>query len=310
MPIDIAAVKRANPLEPTIERLTGKQPERHKINCPFHEDKTPSLHVYDDGGWHCFSCGRSGDVLDFAGLLHFGLGYNPEDQLPEVVDWLGGLGIQPLTIDQKPLVKKAVSAKTTFSLDDVRDWHMSMPASRRGYWHTRGLEDETIAKFMLGWDGIRYTIPIVYRGVCYAVKRRQSDIDDGLPGKYVMAKGSHVGLFNADILTTPFSRNLPLFIVEGEIEAMLMTQLGLQAVSSTGGAATFREHWSHFLAHVPRIVVMYDNDEPGQTGALKVRTMIRRARIWNWPPEYHDGGEFLPTPNAWDWIMAQVQTRP
>src|SRR5262249_9387007 len=31
-----------------------------KINCPFHDDKTPSCQLYDDGHYHCFGCGAHG----------------------------------------------------------------------------------------------------------------------------------------------------------------------------------------------------------------------------------------------------------
>lgn len=33
--------------------------------CPFHGEKTPSFNVVEDKQfYHCFGCGRSGDVLD------------------------------------------------------------------------------------------------------------------------------------------------------------------------------------------------------------------------------------------------------
>ncbi len=32
--------------------------------CPFHKEKTPSFHVYDDH-FHCFGCGAHGSVFDF-----------------------------------------------------------------------------------------------------------------------------------------------------------------------------------------------------------------------------------------------------
>ena len=36
------------------------------VCCPLHGEKTPSLKVYDGTrGWHCFGCGKGGDVLDF-----------------------------------------------------------------------------------------------------------------------------------------------------------------------------------------------------------------------------------------------------
>ena len=34
--------------------------------CPFHQEKTPSFHVRDDEGYyHCFGCGASGDAITF-----------------------------------------------------------------------------------------------------------------------------------------------------------------------------------------------------------------------------------------------------
>ena len=53
--------------------LTGQVVGRsRKISCPFHEDRTPSLHVYEDpdDGWYCFGCDRYGHtVYDLAGAI-------------------------------------------------------------------------------------------------------------------------------------------------------------------------------------------------------------------------------------------------
>ena len=52
-----------------VQRLTGiRVPRSGKIACPFHPDRTPSLHVYPDAeqGWFCFGCRRGGSVYDFA----------------------------------------------------------------------------------------------------------------------------------------------------------------------------------------------------------------------------------------------------
>ncbi|HTZ70304.1 MAG TPA: CHC2 zinc finger domain-containing protein, partial [Acetobacteraceae bacterium] len=32
--------------------------------CPFHNEKTPSFYVYDNG-YHCFGCGAHGDAIRF-----------------------------------------------------------------------------------------------------------------------------------------------------------------------------------------------------------------------------------------------------
>jgi hypothetical protein len=55
-----------------FERLTGRPVGRSgKARCPFHEDRTPSLHVYEQPGqgWYCFGCGRGGSAVDLAALL-------------------------------------------------------------------------------------------------------------------------------------------------------------------------------------------------------------------------------------------------
>ena len=48
--------------------LTGRSPNRAgKIPCPFHDDRTPSLQLYDDGTWYCFgACQTGGSIYDFA----------------------------------------------------------------------------------------------------------------------------------------------------------------------------------------------------------------------------------------------------
>jgi DNA polymerase I-like protein with 3'-5' exonuclease and polymerase domains len=44
--------------------LIGEQLINGKISCPFHEDDTPSLHIYRDH-YHCFGCGAHGGHLDW-----------------------------------------------------------------------------------------------------------------------------------------------------------------------------------------------------------------------------------------------------
>jgi DNA primase len=59
-----------------FERLTGLRVGRSgKLHCLFHDDRSPSLHVYrePERGWYCFGCQRGGSVYDLAALL-FGRG--------------------------------------------------------------------------------------------------------------------------------------------------------------------------------------------------------------------------------------------
>jgi DNA primase len=69
----IAAAKGA-PIEDVIgQRVALQRAGRHMVGlCPFHAEKTPSLHVYPDH-FHCFGCGAHGDAIDF--LTRFGRGF-------------------------------------------------------------------------------------------------------------------------------------------------------------------------------------------------------------------------------------------
>ena len=64
-----------------FERLTGlRVGPSGKLHCLFHDDRSPSLHVYPEPerGWFCFGCRRGGSVYDLAALL-FGLGTRGRD---------------------------------------------------------------------------------------------------------------------------------------------------------------------------------------------------------------------------------------
>jgi len=50
-----------------IEDLSPTKPNQSGfINCPFHNEKTPSCKINKKNNrWHCFGCGRDGDAIDF-----------------------------------------------------------------------------------------------------------------------------------------------------------------------------------------------------------------------------------------------------
>ena len=51
-----------------IVELYGIDTRRDMINCPFHNDKTPSMKLYDDH-YYCFGCGAHGDAVSFAARI-------------------------------------------------------------------------------------------------------------------------------------------------------------------------------------------------------------------------------------------------
>lgn len=63
--IDILDVLRVYSPNPIIQRNN-----RYWLVCPFHTEKTPSLHIDPHKGlWHCFGCLRGGDGIAFVAEL-------------------------------------------------------------------------------------------------------------------------------------------------------------------------------------------------------------------------------------------------
>jgi DNA primase len=119
--------------------------------CPFHGEKTPSFYVYDDH-YHCFGCGAHGDAVSFV-MQSQGAGFM------EAVEQLAaeaGLEVP------KPTPAAAEAERRRLDLHGVleaaaavfqRRLKLAEGARAMDYLHRRGLTDETIRKFGLGWSG-------------------------------------------------------------------------------------------------------------------------------------------------------------
>ena len=65
---DIDRVREATDLVELISEVTQvkKSGRSYMAVCPFHQEKTPSMSVDRGRGlYHCFGCGKGGDVFDF-----------------------------------------------------------------------------------------------------------------------------------------------------------------------------------------------------------------------------------------------------
>ncbi|WP_038105862.1 DNA primase [Tropheryma whipplei] len=54
--------------------------------CPFHSERTPSFHVRETGLYHCFGCGKGGDVISFVQEIE---GLNFVDAVEQLARTLG-----------------------------------------------------------------------------------------------------------------------------------------------------------------------------------------------------------------------------
>ena len=119
--------------------------------CPFHHEKTPSFYVVEDKGFfHCFGCGAHGDAIGYlmrAENLDF----------IEAIERLAaeaGLAVPQQTPQdreraqrQKTLLEALAAAAKFY---EARLWSPAGTRARE-YLMARGLDEETIRRFGLGW---------------------------------------------------------------------------------------------------------------------------------------------------------------
>jgi len=73
----IRSVQEATDIIDVVSRYVPlkRSGSSHKGLCPFHEEKTPSFHVFQDSQrFKCFGCGEGGDVFEFL-MKHVNLGF-------------------------------------------------------------------------------------------------------------------------------------------------------------------------------------------------------------------------------------------
>ena len=128
-----------------------KAGREYKGCCPFHHEKTPSFYVNDDKRfYHCFGCGAHGDVIGFA-MRHDGQSF------PEVVENLAaqaGLSVpQDTPVERERYDREKRLAQV---LERATAWfeeQLFAPQGREAlqYLHNRGLSDEVMRRFHLGY---------------------------------------------------------------------------------------------------------------------------------------------------------------
>lgn len=133
-----------------------KSGANYKGLCPFHDEKTPSFMVSPSKQvCKCFSCGKGGNVTKFL-MEHEQISY------PEALRWLGRkYGIE---IQEKELTPEQKAASTEReSMFVVNEWardffvntlRESVDGMAIGmtYFRRRGLRDDIIRKFQLGFS--------------------------------------------------------------------------------------------------------------------------------------------------------------
>lgn len=267
---------------------SGSQIHTHCFLCGEDPAKRGRLYVNNThteyhGLWDCKKCGEKGNLRTL--MRHFGdevtaapvdergmrinntaANYYHEHLTPEIRQILNDRGLTDETIDAHRL---GYAKGGTELFNYLRD---------RNY-----EADEIIKTGLCGFNkqhGNYYdlfedaiTIPYLAHGIAQQIRARAAD-PSVEKGKYKTPTGAPVKLFNVDNAWSAEE----IIICEGEFDAMILEQLGFNAVG-VPGTTTWKAAFNGYIKNATKVWVMYDPDDDGQKNSVKVVDLIGgRAR--------------------------------
>lgn len=273
----------------------------YKACCPFHDEKTPSFNVRPDKGfYHCFGCGAHGDAISFVREFE-GLGFT--DAVEELARQAG----LEVPYDQAARQEMQQARTLTDALDFASRFYQAALHGQQGsfardYLYQRGLDDEVIRRYQVGYAPASGTAlfdaadrdlqgPLIETGTVSDKYGRPRDLFRNrvmFPlrnsrGRTIAFGGRTLGDDKAKYINSPESdvfhksREIyglfeakqalkqvdKLLVVEGYMDVIALAQHGIHYAVATLGTATNQDSLTALLRQARHIVFCFDGDQAG-----------------------------------------------
>ena len=118
--------------------------------CPFHKEKTPSFNISDDKGfYHCFGCGKNGDIFNYL-METENLSF--VEALKKLADYAGiKTSKQSYFVD--PKITNHFNLLKRVSESYINNLNAHLGEKARNYLQNRGFNKTIINNFNLGYSG-------------------------------------------------------------------------------------------------------------------------------------------------------------
>lgn len=302
-------IARTDIVELIDSRVPLKKTGRNYVaRCPFHDEKSPSFSVSPDKQFfHCFGCGAHGTAIGFL------MQYEHLEFIEAVEDLAkrAGVPIPTTHADQEhklinPDAYDLLLKAANFYSKQLHNHATSTKA--RQYLHSRGLSDEAIARFSIGyspegWDNLLRAMgapPAALAECGLAIKKDGGGFYDRFRDRIMFPirdqRGRVIGFGGRTMSDeTPKYLNSPessvfhkgrelyglfearkqhhrlerLIVVEGYMDVVALSQAGITNAVGTLGTATTHEHLEKLFRATANIVFCFDGDRAGREAARK-----------------------------------------
>lgn len=241
------------------------------FNClnPDHADKNPSM-SYDSKRKkaHCFSCNADYDTFDLIGIEH---GLTEPGEIFNKAHQIYGINIDAHHTQQ---AKGPIDQTAYIELAHSR-------AKETDYFNKRGISPATIDRFLLGYDDKWQSPTALKRGInpppspriiiptsmsSYIARDTRTELTEQ-EKKYRKMKEGPSQPFNLPAIQS----GKPVFIVEGELDALSLVEVGAEAVA-LGGIANANQLIKYLKSNPPKggLILSLDNDQAGRDTTVKL----------------------------------------
>jgi len=265
----------------------------NKALCPFHSETMPSFSINEEEQYfHCFGCGKGGDVINFLMLFNNQTFYQAVNELCNIAQ-IELPEFNPKTVDD--LLEERT--KDLILLETSKFYHKNLNTTAKQYLLTeRNINEDIIEKFSIGLatgglkdhllntcnftldlclkSGVlkkventisdffynRIIFPNIFRGGVVSISGR---IFNSSGPKYLNLPGKINYLFNEGSL-----KNEVVFIVEGVLDCITLDGQGFNAVALN--SCIFKEDYKSKFLSCLKIYCCLDSDNAGQNGILKI----------------------------------------
>lgn len=284
--------------------------------CPFHSEKTPSFSVSEERqAYHCFGCGKGGDVFSFIMEIE-GLDF---PQALQILAPRAGVDLKSLPdVAGKKDVEGALEEALAFFKSCLMEKQEGEGA--RAYLRRRNLFPEDWKRFELGWAPSSWdalTRHYAKRGVPKALALESGMTAEGSRGLYDRFRGrvmfpirNELGKLvafggrlidgeGAKYINSPesplYSKGRTLFLldrakktiresgrallVEGYLDAIRCHLCGFEETVASLGTALTEEQASLIRKYAETCLICYDADSAGQAATLRSMYLLWEAGL-------------------------------
>lgn len=297
-----------------VESITSKSKGANMYVCPLCRSGTGShstgaFSIKDGTSWKCFSCNKGGDIFDLIGEYE---GITDHSEQLKRAGELFGVTIDSYRAtaqeDFREYQNQPKNEQYTHNNMHTTDYTQFFLQANRDIGKTsyhRGLSIETLNRFKIGYvESWRHpkapNAPASPRLIIPTSKESYlaRDTRDQIPEEqkpYTKSKVGSIHLFNAKALQTATK---PIFIVEGELDALSIIEVGGEAVAlgTTTKVKSLLELLKTKKPEQPLIIAL-DNDEAGEKAYRELSEGLKGLSIpfyrLNPAGEYKDANEAL-----------------